>query len=58
MDVRLFTVDPDEKFIDWVPTINLQALDSDNANHFSRLPIFQEYYMLKNNLIKVHISYI
>ena len=32
MDVRLFTVDPDEKFIDWVPTLNLLALESESPN--------------------------
>jgi hypothetical protein len=53
MDVRLFTLDPDEAFIDWVPTINLQPLECMNPLQFTRMPIYQEYYVLKNSLVKV-----
>jgi len=40
MDVRLLTLDPDSKFIDWIPTINLSPLDCSHLNHYTRVPVF------------------
>ena len=51
--MRLLTVDPDSKFIDWIPLINLNPLECGHSNHYTRIPIFLDYYLLKNQLIKV-----
>jgi len=27
LDIRLLTLDPDEKFLDWIPTVDLRPLE-------------------------------
>ena len=42
LDIRLLTLDPDEKFLDWIPTVDLRPLEVLNNLQFTRMPIYQE----------------
>lgn len=44
MEVRILTLDPDFKFIDWIPTINLNPLECTHPNHHTRVPVYSEYF--------------